>query len=44
MSPAERAVIRRKLNRILKSLQRIMAAQDMNLADFLGDDDLQAIM
>lgn len=44
MSPVERDVVRRKLDRILKCLQRIRAAQDMNLDDYLADSDLQSIM
>ncbi|MBI3362749.1 MAG: hypothetical protein HY023_16735 [Chloroflexi bacterium] len=44
MSPVERDVARRKLDRILKCLQRIRAAQDKTLDDFLADSDLQFII
>lgn len=44
MTPVERDVIRRKLDRILKCLRRIQAAQDKNLDDYLSDADLQAIL
>lgn len=44
MSPVERDVIRRKLDRIIKCLQRIREAHDKTLDDYLSDSDLQAIM
>ena len=44
MSPVERDVIRRKLDRIIKCLQRIREARDKTLDDYLSDADLQSIM
>ncbi len=44
MSPADRDVIRRKLDRIIKCLQRIRRAQDLTIDDYLADADLQSIM
>lgn len=44
MSPADVTVIRRKLDRIIKCLQRIRAAHDKTIEDYLSDADLQAIM
>lgn len=44
MSPVERDVIRRKLDRILKCLQRLHEARDKTLDDYLSDDDLQSVM
>jgi uncharacterized protein YutE (UPF0331/DUF86 family) len=43
MSPAERAVILRKLERIVRCLRRNRAAQDSSLDDYLADADLQSI-
>lgn len=44
MSPADRDVVRRKLDRIVKCLQRIRDARDKTLDDYLMDADLQFIM
>ncbi|MBM3143684.1 MAG: DUF86 domain-containing protein [Chloroflexi bacterium] len=44
MSPADQDVIRRKLDRIIKCLQRIREAQRKTLDDYLSDQDLQFIM
>jgi uncharacterized protein YutE (UPF0331/DUF86 family) len=44
MSPVERDIIRRKLDRIIKCLQRIREAHDKTLDDYLSDADLQSIM
>ncbi len=44
MSPADRDVVRRKLDRIIKCLQRIQEAQSKTLDEYLSDQDLQYIM
>jgi len=44
MSPIERDVIRRKLDRIVKCLQRIRQAQALTLDEYLNDADLQSVM
>jgi len=44
MSPVERDVIRRKLDRIVKCLQRIRQAQALTLDEYLNDADLQSVM
>lgn len=44
MSPVDRDVIRRKLARIVKSLQRIREIRERSLDDYLANEDLQAIM
>lgn len=44
MSPVDRDVIRRKLDRIAKCLQRISRAREKTLAEYLDDADLQAIL
>jgi uncharacterized protein YutE (UPF0331/DUF86 family) len=44
MSPVERDVARRKLDRIVKCLQRIRQAQALTLDEYLHDADLQSVM
>jgi len=44
MSPVERDVVRRKLDRIVKCLQRIHQAQALTLDEYLNDADLQSVM
>ncbi|MEA3349317.1 MAG: DUF86 domain-containing protein [Chloroflexota bacterium] len=44
MTPADKDVVRRKLNRIIKCLQRIKEAEEKTLDDYLSDRDLQFIM
>jgi hypothetical protein len=43
MSPVDRDVLRRKLSRIVQCLQRIKAAEDLNLDDYTADADLQSL-
>lgn len=44
MSQVDRDVVHRKLDRIIKCLQRIRKAADKTIDDYLSDSDLQFIM
>lgn len=44
MSPVDQDVVRRKLARIVKCLARIRRIHERTLEEYLGDEDLQAIM
>jgi uncharacterized protein YutE (UPF0331/DUF86 family) len=44
MSPVDRDVLRRKLSRIIQCLQRIKAAEEVDLDDYTADADLQSIL
>lgn len=43
MNPVDRDIVRRKLDRIVKCLQRIREAEQLTADDYLRDEDLQPV-